>query len=231
LGAPNDLDPSQGTFISIEPEVAARAIGSEVGYIKSTLQMSWYHQLPVTRRTVLAVRGVIGAAHGFERLVPLLAADGTPVLDADGTPRQTKVQDIPASERFFAGGSTTNRGFSVDQLGRPCINEPGCETRSTFTPGGFPTGGDGEILVNGEVRVSLFKAFAGVAFVDAGNIYKSASDISLGELRPAVGGGLHYRSPVGLVRVELGINLDRRELTPGHLERGLLLHVSLGPAF
>ncbi len=229
LGKPNDLDPSEGTYISIEPEIAARAIGSEVGYVKSLLQVSWYHQLPFTRRTVLALRAVVGAAHGFRRLAPSLDDAGNPVLNADGSPQLRPVQDIPASERFFAGGSTTNRGFSVDQLGQPSLC--GDPLKCTFTPGGFPTGGNGEILTNSEVRVSLSKSFAGVAFLDAGNIYKSASDISLGDLRPAVGGGLHYRSPVGLVRVELGINLNRQELTPGHLERGYVLHISLGPAF
>jgi outer membrane protein assembly complex protein YaeT len=230
-GKPNDLDPSAGTFISIEPEIAARAIGSEVGYVKNLLQLSWYHQLPFTRRTILALRGVFGAAHGFSRQAPRLE-NGIPALNGDGSPQLETVQDIPASERFFAGGSTTNRGFSVDQLGQPnlCGGElPG--PKCTFTPGGFPTGGNGELLMNTELRVSLSKSFAGVGFLDVGNIYKSAADISLRDVRPAIGGGLHYRSPVGLVRVELGFNLDRQELTPGRFERPYVLHISLGPAF
>ena len=55
--------------------------------------------------------------------------------------------------------------------------------------------------------------------------------MSLTDLRPAAGFGFHYRSPVGPVRAELGFNLDRRELTPGQLERGNVFHISLGPAF
>ena len=38
-------------------------------------------------------------------------------------------------------------------------------------------------------------------------------------LRPAAGFGVRYRSPVGPIRVDLGFNLDRRELRPGRLER------------
>jgi len=220
----NDLDPSSGTFLSADAEVAARALGSEVGYLKSLMQLSWYRKLPTSRRMVVAFRGVIGAAHGFPRLAPLLDADGNPIVLPDGSTEVELVQDIPASERFFAGGSTTHRGFSVDRLGQP----------STFTPGGFPTGGDGEVLLNSEIRVSLFKAIAGVAFLDLGNIYKTAADISFADLRPAVGGGVHVRTPFGPIRVEVGVNLDRREITPlspGNLEQGYVLHISLGPAF
>src|SRR5205814_260897 len=49
--------------------------------------------------------------------------------------------------------------------------------------------------------------------------------------RPAAGFGVHYRSPVGPIRVELGFNLARRELVPGVLERRTVLHISLGQAF
>jgi outer membrane translocation and assembly module TamA len=51
------------------------------------------------------------------------------------------------------------------------------------------------------------------------------------DLRPAAGFGLHYNSPVGPVRVELGFNLKPRELVPGVLERRTVLHISLGQAF
>jgi outer membrane protein insertion porin family len=205
----DDLDPSRGTFMSADAEVAARAIGSEVGYVKTFVQGSWYRQLPAARRIVLAVRGVLGAAHGFPREVRNEAGD----LET--------VQDIPASERFFAGGATTNRGFTLDRLG----------TAETTSPGGFPIGGNAEILLNSEVRVSLFRAIAGVVFLDAGNVFKDAEDMSLADLRPAAGFGVHYRSFVGPVRAEIGFNLDRRELAPGQLERGRVFHISLGPAF
>jgi outer membrane translocation and assembly module TamA len=51
------------------------------------------------------------------------------------------------------------------------------------------------------------------------------------ELRAAAGFGVRYRSPVGPVRIDLGFNLDPRELVPGSLERRTVLHVSLGQAF
>jgi outer membrane protein insertion porin family len=216
----DQLDPSRGVFLSAEGWVAARGIGSEVGFVKTFLQGSWYRQLPSMRRMVFAVRGVLGAAHGFPREIAVNDESGAPVLLPDGSPLIATVQDLPASERFFAGGSTTNRGFSIDRLGTP-------ETIS----GGFPTGGNGEILFNSELRVSLLRSLAGVVFVDAGNVFKDASDLSLAELRPAAGFGFHVRSPIGPVRAELGFNLDPRELRPGQFERSYILHVSIGPAF
>jgi outer membrane translocation and assembly module TamA len=50
-------------------------------------------------------------------------------------------------------------------------------------------------------------------------------------MRGSVGFGLRYRSPVGPIRVDLGIKLDRRSLPTGERERPTALHVSLGQAF
>ena len=85
--------------------------------------------------------------------------------------------------------------------------------------------------MNAELRVAAVKGFTGVMFLDAGNIFPHAGDLSLTDLRPAAGFGVHYRSPFGPIRVELGFNLNRRELVPGVLERHTVLHVSLGQAF
>ena len=49
---------------------------------------------------------------------------------------------MPASERFFAGGDTTVRGFALDTLGTP-------ETIKD----GFPIGGNGLVIFNAELRV------------------------------------------------------------------------------
>ncbi len=96
---------------------------------------------------------------------------------------------------------------------------------------GFPTGGNGVIVLNAELRASLFGALQGVVFIDAGNVFPSASDLAFRDLRGAAGFGFRYKSPVGPVRVDLGFKLDRRELVPGRLERGSVLHISLGQAF
>jgi outer membrane protein assembly complex protein YaeT len=198
------LDASRGMLVIVDADLAARAIGSEVGFVKTYIQSFYYHRLPSARRMVLALGARLGAAHGLPR-------------EAGGE----VVQDLPASERFFAGGDTSVRGFTLDRLG----NE------RTITPTGFPTGGNGVVVLNSELRVGVVGDLQAVGFVDAGNVFPRASDLDLTDLRAAAGFGVLYRSPIGPVRVDLGFNLDPRELVPGIPERRRVLHVLLGQAF
>jgi len=131
------------------------------------------------------------------------------------------VTDVPASERYFAGGDSTVRGFVLDRLG----------TEETINDQGFPTGGNGLVVLNAELRTRYWKGLGAVGFLDAGNVFRRASDVSFGELRPTPGFGLRYRSPLGPLRVDVGFNLDRRLLASGTRERGTVFHISLGQAF
>jgi outer membrane protein insertion porin family len=200
------LDPAGGSMLSFTGDVALRAIGSEVGYVKSYLEAYAYPQLPVGSRTILALGGRLGLAHGFERQ-----------LDNES------VSDLPASERFFAGGDTTVRGFSLDRLG----------SSDTITTSGFPTGGSAVVILNAELRFSLPWSVQAVTFVDAGNVYAKANNLDLSELRPAYGVGARVKLPLigAPIRVDIGINPERREIVPGTRERGYVVHISLGQAF
>jgi outer membrane protein assembly factor BamA len=198
------LDSTSGQLLIVDGNVAARAIGSEVGYVSTYIQGFTFHRLPVRRQIVAALAGRIGVAHGFPRLVD-----------------NQIVQDLPASERFFAGGETTVRGFSLDRLGNA----------ATITPSGFPTGGNGVVVLNAELRVALRRRFQAVGFLDAGNVFPRARDLDFTDLRTAAGFGGRFNADFALVRVDLGYNLDRRELVAGTRERGFVLHISLGQAF
>jgi len=207
------LDPDRGTFLSADNDLATRSIGSEVGFVQTSLQAAAFRRLPSRRRMVLRLRGLLGMAQGFERRVEQFDANGQPVI--------VSIDDLPASERFFAGGDTSVRGFSLDRLG----------TAETITPSGFPTGGNGVIVLNGELLVNVWRALDMVGFLDGGNVFPRVRNMDFTELRAAAGFGVRYRSPVGPVRIDLGFNLDPRELVPGSLERRTVLHVSLGQAF
>jgi outer membrane protein insertion porin family len=201
------LDPVGGNVVTLTTDVALRALGSEVGFVKSYVEAFAYPQLPFGNKTVLAVGGRVGLAHGFARIA-----------------ENELVEDLPASERFFAGGDTTVRGFSLDRLG----------TAETITPSGFPTGGNAVVILNTELRYRLpFWSLQAVGFIDAGNVYTKASNLDLTELRPAAGFGARIKVPLlsAPIRVDLGFNLDPRQLVPGTLERRAVLHVSLGQAF
>jgi outer membrane translocation and assembly module TamA len=81
------------------------------------------------------------------------------------------------------------------------------------------------------LRIPVRGVLGAVAFVDGGNVFSKVEEIDFRELRGAVGFGLRYRSPVGPIRVDLGIKLDRRMLPTGQLEKPTALHISLGQAF
>jgi outer membrane protein insertion porin family len=215
------LDSAKGTLMVVDADLSARAIGSEVGYVKTYVQGRKFFQLPSTRRTVLALAARLGAAHGFPREVPLVGPGGEPILGEDGHQIVSTVQDLPASERFFAGGDTTVRGFALDRLGDD----------STISESGFPTGGNGVIVLNAELRVGVTRRIQAAGFMDSGNVWSKASDIDLFELRASPGFGIRIATPVGPIRFDIGFKLDRRELSPGRLERRSIWHISLGQAF
>ena len=212
------IDPDRGTLATVEGDLAARSVGSEVGFAKTTLQGFYYRRVRTPRRIVLAFGARLGLANGFRRIVQLTDASGRPVTTPGGRPMTNIVDDLPASERFFAGGDTTVRGFALDRLGTP----------ATIGASGFPTGGSGLMIYNAEARFALAGPLGGVVFLDVGNVYLHARDVSLREMREAAGFGLRYRSPIGPIRIDIGFKLDRRREIN---ERRAVFHISLGQAF
>lgn len=224
------LDPQRGTVLGFDTSVAARILGSEVGFVKSFWQGFVYRRLP-GRRVVVAAGARVGLAVGFAQEVgPVLEiaslrddgglATTQPVVDREDALPQV-IRDLPASERFFGGGDTTVRGFALDRLG----------TDETLDPNGFPQGGNGMTVFNLEVRAPYWNNLQPVWFLDAGNVFRRATDIRLDKLRVTSGLGFRYRSPIGPLRVDWGWKLSTRLLLSGGRERSNVLHISLGQAF
>ena len=214
------IDPERGSVLGTDLEVALPSLGSEVGFGKAFAQAFTYRRLPGRRPLVFAAGARLGLARGFKVSVPQLDAHGQAVLGLDGTPATDVVTDLPASERFFAGGDTTVRGFALDRLG----------SEATLDDNGFPTGGNAMVVLNAELRTPHVKGVGLVAFVDAGNVFRRASDLAVGDLRASAGFGLRYRSPLGPLRFDIGFKLDRQDFTNG-TERRAVYHLSLGQAF
>ena len=107
---------------------------------------------------------------------------------------------VPPSERFFAGGDTTVRGFERDRLGDRC--------------NGDPLGGEGLFILNEELRFPIYNIIGGVLFYDTGNVYRTLHDYSLADLRHVAGAGLRLATPIGPFRLEYGAILDRKAGEP-----------------
>jgi outer membrane protein assembly factor BamA len=197
------LDPSRGMLTSFELDLAPRLLGSEVGFAKTLFQTFVYRKLPTSRRIVFAGGARLGLARGFLGPIP-----GTDAL----------ARTVPISERFFSGNAV--RGFVEDRLGTP----------DTVTPDGFPSGGNSLLILNSELRVSITKDLAAVAFADAGNVFGRISELSVGEIRPGLGFGIRYKSPFGPIRLDLGFNPARR-IYGGTLEPLTSIYFGVGQAF
>ena len=208
------IDPTRGTFMSAEGSLASRVIGGQVGFIKGFAQTSWFHRVPGTNSIVFAGRVAVGLADGFPREVQALDANGAPI------PGEVAIiEDLPASERFFAGGDTTIRGYALDSVG----------VASTISASGFPRGGNGLVLLNAEFRVPVWKSLGAAFFVDGGNVFERASAIDVADLQGSVGFGFRYRLPIGPVRFDLGFKLGERRT--GADSRRWVPHLSIGHAF
>jgi outer membrane protein assembly factor BamA len=100
-------------------------------------------------------------------------ADGFPRPDEqvndDGEIEVISIEDLPASERFFAGGDTTIRGFALDTVG----------AGNTISPQGFPRGGNAVLIMNGELRVPVTTNLGAALFLDGGNVYERITDFGL----------------------------------------------------
>jgi len=195
----DQIDPTRGQYFSAYGQLAAKDLGGEVGFFKSFFRASAFHLLPHAHHSVLAGNVFLGLATGFPQQGP----NGNTILDpTTGQP----ARDLPQSERFYAGGDTTMRGFALDQLG---VRHIPSEVNDTIDQNGFPLGGNAEMLFNLELRVPLKGNFETHGFLDTGNVYRQVVDIEFGELRSAVGFGVLYKSPIGPLRFDLGFKVNR----------------------
>jgi outer membrane protein assembly complex protein YaeT len=130
------------------------------------------------------------------------------------------VSKLPFFKRYFLGGSMTLRGWGRYEVSP--LEE------------GFAVGGQSQLLITSELRYRVTDKLGLVAFVDAGNVWLDPWDYDLGDLRYSVGPGVRYETPIGPVRVDLGVQVNP---IPGLLINGepqarrWRIHFSIGQAF
>jgi len=125
-----------------------------------------------------------------------------------GTLGATSVDDfarLPPELRFFAGGDRSIRGYEYQEIG----------PRNARA---LVIGGEYLAVASAEYEHYFLENWGGAVFVDAGDAFTDEFDLKLG-----VGVGVRWRSPVGLVRLDLGVPISDA------FESGVQLHLVIGP--
>jgi outer membrane protein insertion porin family len=215
------LVPNTGYRARLDLEHASAATFSEFRYNRAAASASAYFR--TSKRTVLATRLRLGTVN------PLQSTNE--VLRVEGSDGETVVHP---RKRFYAGGSQSVRGYGENQLGpRVLTISPTVLTDSTLTEGrctnreledlscdpnipgvksdkfqAQPLGGTS--LVEGSVEwrfpLAIAKGLSGAIFVDGAIVGTDRFSDLLGVTGAVTPGfGVRFDTPVGPVRLDLGI--------------------------
>ena len=185
-----------------------------------------YAELKVTEGIPLGTGG-----YTYQQVVPELRGyvPVGPVVLAARARYGAFFGSVPPSERFFAGGSMSQRGFSEREMS-PSVT--GAVRGTTIT---VPYGGAGLIDSSVEARFPIATVWkmplGGVVFLDAGDVTERVADLSLARLNYALGLGLRLLTLIGPVRLDFGYRLDRTTDTDPEPGSKFAFHLSLGEAF
>jgi len=113
---------------------------------------------------------------------------------------------LPPELRFFAGGDRSIRGFDYQQLG-------------STNAAGKVIGGTYLTVGSAEIERYFLPKWGGALWVDGGDAFRQGEfDLNIG-----AGVGVRWRSPVGVLRVDVGKPIK------SDLAHSIRFHISIGP--
>ena len=221
------FSPNSGYRVNGSAEHASAFTLSDYRYNRATLDGAGFYKL--RQRGAIGVHLRIGWVH------PLGSTS-----EALGVAATTDEAVLHPTKRFYAGGSNSVRGFGENQLGprvltipignlqaHDSLNVP-CKSGTDVTQcdpaaGGLldrdfqprPLGGNFVAEGSVETRFPVWGDLIGAVFVDAG-LVQQKTDPTLPRRRAAItpGFGVRYRSPVGPIRADIGLNPGSTESLP-----------------
>ena len=122
---------------------------------------------------------------------------------------------LPPDQRFYAGGSGTIRGYRYQSVG-PLFHN------------GNPIGGTAINAGSVEFRQRIGMNFGTAVFLDAGNVSQNLSPFN-GQLKTGAGVGLRYYTPIGPIRLDVAVPLQRR--SGPNPDDAFEIYIGLGQAF
>lgn len=220
--------PTAGTLQQVSGEVTLP--GSTVEYFKINYNFSKYW--PISRSLVLNTRAEIGwgDSWGSSTTTNICYTAGsyqdtdnnttTPPVFVPGPPpsdpclptspdyNSTLTADgLPFFENFYAGGVRSVRGFRDNTLGP----REGISPNSTYLQplgGAFKTIGSLEMYFPNLIKSPSARISA---FVDFGNVYRTAGDFNASDLRASAGAAILWRAPVGPISISYAIPIRKED--------------------
>lgn len=183
------LDPTTGFRIRVETAPTWDTLNPSTKYVKNRVVGSRYFRIHNKPRFVLALRAAAGAIVGAE------------------------IDEIPADERFYAGGGGSIRGIPFQTAGP--------------LDGDTPTGGRSLLEASIEARYQLFEKVEGAVFLDGGSAFENELPQFGDAWQFGTGVGLRYLTPVGPIRLDVAVPVDRRK----NVDDAWQLYISIGQAF
>jgi len=196
----NPIEPTFGAYGELRVDEGTVAAGGQFTFLRITPELRGYLSVP-SMPVILAGRARYGRVYG----------------------------DLPVTERYFSGGSTTQRGFSERHLAPSITGMDGDSTRTV------PIGGAElfESNIEARTRVGTIKGMGvgGVVFLDGADVVDAGETVNLGNLHWAAGVGLRLFTLVGAVRADLGYRLNRTGPMDPDPGSRFAFHLSIGEAF
>jgi len=123
-------------------------------------------------------------------------------------------ESIPEDMLLYAGGGGSVRGYAYQYAGELDEDDK-------------PLGGISAVDFSAELRFRINKEFGFVLFGDGGAAFSSRNPSEKEDLFWGAGSGIRYYTPIGPVRLDVAVPLDRRD----GVDSPFQLYVSLGQAF
>ncbi|MCS6115850.1 autotransporter assembly complex family protein [Shewanella baltica] len=128
---------------------------------------------------------------------------------------ENDLASIPPSLRYFAGGDQSVRGYGYQELGPylDYVADDGKTNREVI---------GGRYLMVGSLEYQYYvtPTWRVGTFIDAGNAF----DNNQFEPVVSVGGGIHWISPIGPIKLDLGVGLKETDT----IERSWRIHLTMG---
>lgn len=121
---------------------------------------------------------------------------------------------IPPSERFYAGNENTLRGYRY-------------LTVSPLKDNKKPLGGKSIMVFSFEARMRMSETLGLVGFYEVGNVFETSIPTLNHKQLQSIGVGLRYHTPVGPIRFDLAVPLNKRR----KVDNAVQVYLSIGQSF